>query len=163
MFIIAFTRSHYLFLFWARSIHSMPSSQFLKIHLNIILLSSPRNFRFPRLNPVWTSPLLSPIRATCPAHLILPDVFTRTILGEEYRSLSSSLCSFLHSPVTSSFLGPIIFLKTLFSNTVSLRSSRNVSDQVSYPYTTTGKIIFLYIWISVILARKLEDKSCYTE
>jgi hypothetical protein len=27
-------------------------------------------------------------------------------LGEEYRSLSSSLCSFLHSPVTSSLIGP---------------------------------------------------------
>ena len=41
--------------------------------------------------------LLSPIRATYPAHLIL-DYITRTILGEQYRSLSSSLCSFLHSP-----------------------------------------------------------------
>ena len=47
------------------------------------------------------TPLLSPIRATCPAHLIRLDFTTRTILGEEYRSLSSSLCSFLHSPVTS--------------------------------------------------------------
>jgi hypothetical protein len=27
-------------------------------------------------------------------------------LGEEYRSWSSSLWSFLHSPVTSSLLGP---------------------------------------------------------
>jgi hypothetical protein len=26
------------------------------------------------------------------------------------------LCSFLHSPVTSSLLGPNIFLNTLFSN-----------------------------------------------
>ena len=30
----------------------------------------------------------------------------RTILGEEYKSLSPSLCSFLHSPVTTSLLGP---------------------------------------------------------
>jgi hypothetical protein len=44
-------------------------------------------------------PLLSPIRATCPAYLIILDFVTRTILGEEYRSLSSSLCSFFHSPV----------------------------------------------------------------
>jgi hypothetical protein len=29
----------------------------------------------------------------------------RLIFDEEYRSLSSSLCSFLHSPVTSSLLG----------------------------------------------------------
>jgi hypothetical protein len=28
------------------------------------------------------------------------------------------LCSFLHSPVTSSFFGPNILLRTLFSNTL---------------------------------------------
>ena len=41
-------------------------------------------------------PLLSLICATCPTHLILLALITRTILGEEYRSLSFSLCSFLH-------------------------------------------------------------------
>jgi hypothetical protein len=60
-------------------------------------------------------------------------------LGEEYRPSSSSLCSFLHYPVTSSFLGPNILLNTLFSNTLSLRSSLTVSDQVSHPHKTTGK------------------------
>jgi hypothetical protein len=45
--------------------------------------------------------LLSPICATCLAHLILLDFITRTLLGEEYRSLSYSLCSSPHSPVTS--------------------------------------------------------------
>jgi hypothetical protein len=66
----------------------------------------------------------------------------RTTLGEEYRLLGTSLCSFLYSPVTSSFLGPNILLNTLFSNTLSLRSSLNVSDQVSHPYTT-GKNLYL--------------------
>jgi hypothetical protein len=44
-------------------------------------------------------------------------------------------------------LGPNILLNTLFSNTLSLRSSLNVNDQVSHPYKTTGKIIVLYILV----------------
>jgi multisubunit Na+/H+ antiporter MnhE subunit len=57
------------------------------------------------------------------------------------------LCSLLHSPVTSSLLGPNILLSTVFSKTLSLHSSRNVSDQILHPHKTSGKIIFLYILI----------------
>ena len=82
---------------------------------------------FPPGFPITTlyMPLLSLIHATCIARLILLDFITRTILGEEYRSLSSSLRSFFHSPVTSSLLGPHILLNTLFSNTLSVYSSLN--------------------------------------
>jgi len=44
-------------------------------------------------------------------------------------------------------LSPDILLSTLFSNTLSLRSSLIVSYQVSHPYKTTSKIIILYILI----------------
>jgi hypothetical protein len=106
--------------------------------------------------------LLSPIRATRPAHP-LPDFITRKIFCEQYRSLSSSLCSFVHSRVTSSLLGSNILLSTLLSNALSLHFSRNASDQVSHPYKTTGKIIFLYILIFHIFYSKLEDKCFCTE
>jgi len=48
------------------------------------------------LTKTLSKPLLTPTRASCPAQLILLDFITRTILGEEYRSLRFSLCTFLH-------------------------------------------------------------------
>jgi hypothetical protein len=54
-----------------------------------------------------------------------------------HRLWSSSLCNFLHDP-SSCLLGPNIFLNTLFSKTLSLRSSPKVRDQVSHPYSITG-------------------------
>jgi hypothetical protein len=87
-------------------------------------------------------PHQNPICATCPAHRILLDSITRKILVK-YRSLTSPLFGFLKSPITSTLL-PNILLRTLFSNSLSLRYSR-VSNQDSHPckrqnYSTVRKL-----------------------
>jgi hypothetical protein len=83
-------------------------SNFLKSHLNIILPFTPESsewslsLKFSHQNTVYTSSLLSSMRATCLGYLILFDLITRIMFGEERRSVLSLLCSFLHYPVTSS-------------------------------------------------------------
>ena len=150
-FITTLTSLRHPSLSWAspiQSIYTHPtfwrSVLIISTHLRLGLPSGlfPSGF----LTKTLYTPLSSPIRATCPAHLIR-DFITRTILGEEYKSFSSSLCNLLHSPVKSSLLGPNILLSIIFSNTLSFLSSLHVSDQVSHPYKTTGKIIVLYIVI----------------
>jgi hypothetical protein len=64
--------------------------------------------------------------------------------------------------LTSLLLGPNILLSTLFWNTFSLRSSFNVSDQVSHTYKQ-GKVTVLYILMCVFLDNKLGDKVFWTE
>ena len=85
---------------------------------------------------------------------ILHDFINIMILGEAYRSLSSSLCSFLHYTFTLTLLSPNIILSTLFSSTLSLPSSLSVSHQITHPYKKTGKIIILYFLIFVSLDSK---------
>ena len=88
-----------------------------------------------------------PIRATCPAHLILLDFTTDTILGEVYRSHSSSLYILLHSPVISSLLGPNILRNIIFSKAICFLSSHNVSDQAT-PHSKRSAILEFYIYLN---------------
>jgi hypothetical protein len=56
------------------------------------------------------------------------------------------------SPASSYFITLyFILLSALFSNTISLRSSLNVRDQVLHPYKTTGKITVICILIFKLL------------
>jgi hypothetical protein len=81
------------------------------------------SLRFPHQNPACTSPL--PHTCYLPTHLILLDLITPILFGEEYRSISSSLHRLFYYPAISALLGPHILLSTLFSNTLSPILKRN--------------------------------------
>jgi len=108
---------------WPRSIQSMTPhhTTWIRIlifssHLRLGLPSGSFSQFFP------PKPCVHLIFLPYVPHLILFDVIIRIIFYEEDKSQSSSLCSRLHSFVTSSLLGPNIFLSTLFSNNLSLMS-----------------------------------------
>jgi len=95
-FITALTSARHPSLSWASPIQSIyPHPTFwryiriLPTHLRLGLPSG----LFPSGFPTKTiyTPLSSPIRATCPAHLNLLDFITRTILGGEYKSMFTLL------------------------------------------------------------------------
>jgi len=103
-----------------------PQTHFLKIDLHIIPPSTPGSskrslsLRFPHQTPVYAAPLSHTRYMPRSSHS--SRFYYANNLGEQFRSLSFSFCSFLHSPVTSFLLGPNILL--------SLRSSLSASDQV---------------------------------
>ena len=148
-FITALTSVRHLSLSWASPIQSTyphPTSWrsvlILSTHLCLGLPSCLFPSGFPTKN-LYT-PLSSTIRATCPAHLILLDFITRTILGEEYKSFSSSLCNLLHSPASLSLLGPNILLNTIFS-TPSASFPPSMSAIKFYTHTNQPAKLCFYI------------------
>jgi hypothetical protein len=75
-----------------------------------------------------------PTLSTSPACFPLLQSSLLTIDNESYKSFSSSIHSFIKTRITSSILGPIIFF------TLRQCPSIHTTDQVSQPYTTTGKL-----------------------
>jgi len=121
-----------------------PTFYFLKIHLIIVLPSTPGSpqwslsLRVPYQNPVHAFPLPHTSYMPRPSH-------SSWFYHSHNIGWAPHYAVFIHSPVTSSLLGPNILLNTLFSNTLSLRSSPSVSDQVSHPYKQLAKL-YIYIY-----------------
>jgi hypothetical protein len=98
---------------WASSIQSTlthpTSPRYILILSDQLRLGLPSGL-FPSVFPANTlyAFLFYPMCVTWPDYLIVLVLIILIILGEEYKSHSSSLCSFLHSPVTSSLFGPNI-------------------------------------------------------
>jgi hypothetical protein len=122
----------------------VPKPHILKIHLNIVLPSTPGSSKwfpshgFPHQNPVCapsTYVLHAPPISFWFYHpCVWWGVWIIKLIVMSFSSLSRPLRP-KYSPIT------------LFSNTLSLFSSLNTSDQVSHLYKTTCKVIVLYVLI----------------
>jgi hypothetical protein len=92
---------------------------------------------FPPKNLVFTS--LFPESYTCPAHLNLLDLVSWIIIGEDYKSWSSSLCSFLQCSITNYAVPPLCTKHTKHSRTshnVALQRINNAEASACVPVST---------------------------
>jgi len=116
---------------------------------------------FPRIHSIVILPcfltemlyalLISPMRATKPAHLHLLELITLIYLVK---------CTSYEAPQLGVFSFPSFFpLKSKCSETRSICVLLLVWDQVSYPYETTGKILVLCILSFKYLERRRMTKD----
>jgi len=146
-FFTALTSVRQLSLYWASPIQSTyphPTSWrsilILSTHLHLGLPIGLLPSGFP--TKTLFAPFSSPIRATCPAHLILLDFITRTILGEEYRSFSSSLCHLLHLPCINQ-MEKCINNQQMHKNIYGVFYSQYSHQRVSAGIPSIFRVLFL--------------------
>ena len=136
---------------WARRIKLTPSHPVSSIY--IYILSSHLCLCLPNdvflsffLTRILKACLLSPaprIRHT-PRPLHLPSFAQPNNVGLAVQIMKFLIMQFSQCPVTSSSLGQSTFFSTTCLNTLSLRSSLNVRDEVLRLSKTTGRFSVLY-------------------
>jgi hypothetical protein len=149
-----FTRALHWSLSWVRSIQSISSHP---ISLEPILLLSSRLplglyvslcLAFPAKSYMHSLSLPHACCTSCLSHPHRLDHSNNT--WRRVQVMKHFVMQILRPLVTSFLFGQIILIGTLFINTLSLRSSLNVRDQVSQPYRTTCHNINLKKKLSVV-------------
>jgi len=88
-------------------------------------------------------------------------LLTRIIFAEEYRSKFPHYVVFSPPPVTSSLLGPIFFLNTPFSNTLTGKISYNLTARCTlYVHTYIRTYIYTHTYTHTYTLR---SKGSWTE
>ena len=154
----------HLSLSWASSIQSI--HPYLTLWRSILILSSQLRLGLPA-GPLPsgfpTKTVYTPFLSNHTRHMARPShsswFYHTNNIGWGVQIIKLFIMQSPPVPVTSSLLGPNILLNIRFSYTLSLCYSLNMSDQVSHPYKTTVKIIFLYISIFKFLDMKEEDTA----
>jgi hypothetical protein len=117
---------------------------YFKIHFNLNPPSVPYVSRVSFLSCTQTKIVYEfPIpRMLWPAHLILFDLITLTVLGKECKSWSCSLYNFIQPPIISSLLGQNVIRSTLFSNILDLLNNillgHYPSSSFNYKHDVSG-------------------------
>jgi len=112
-----------------------------------LILSSPLCLRLPSKHFLWSFPTTPCLHLFSTQYLSRPsprfDIPNN--IWWRVRIFKLLIMYFSPLPVTLSSLDLNIILSSLLSNTLSLRSFLNLSDQVSHPYKTTSKSVVLWI------------------